>query len=542
MLEYLHIRNLALIEDMELEFSSGMNVLTGETGAGKSFILKALGFLLGEKLKSDIVRPGTERAHVEALFTAVNPDGRELLLKRELLSSGRSRFYVNDELRTQNCARSFRDQLISYTSQHGQQKLLLPSFQDSLMEQTLPCTDSILQRDRLIEELEANVNKRRAIEERQAKLVEMRDLLEMQQQEIDKVNPQENEEEELENLRIQVRRIEEASKEYDAALSMLYGGSEGLGLIDLLQNFRRLIENMEDNDESIHSTIEAIEILTGELQQLSTKLRHPPVMEDMPEDMDRVEERLFTLSQLKRRLHRTLPQILSLKKEIEEKISFLDVCALDIRRLRCEENSLATKLKKTIADIIPIRRKCCQNFAEMLIQQLKGLGFSEDVRVMPEFFSVEIWPGITDEKVRILWAPNPGQPPQPLDRIASGGELSRFLLALSSVIPIAKQATYIFDEVDSGVGGLTLNRIADRLESLSDTHQLLLITHWPQIAIRADRHFQISKVVRNGQTYTLCSPLTREGRRAEIIRMAGGGKQGEALAAVLEQNTELTNS
>ena len=154
MLEYLHIQNLALIEDMELDFGPGMNALTGETGAGKSFILKALGFLLGDRLRPDMVRAGSERAHVEALFSGAGPDGGDLILKRELLASGRSRFYVNDEMKPQEYAKELREKLIAYTSQHGQQKLLQPAFQNQLMEQIIGEPELLKKRDSLKAKLE----------------------------------------------------------------------------------------------------------------------------------------------------------------------------------------------------------------------------------------------------------------------------------------------------------------------------------------------------------------------------------------------------
>ena len=169
-----------------------------------------------------------------------------------------------------------------------------------------------------------------------------------------------------------------------------------------------------------------------------------------------------------------------------------------------------------------------------LENELRQLGFSEQVRVIPDFAVQEIWPGVQDERGRILWAPNPGQPPQPLDKIASGGELSRFLLALASVQQDEEGATFIFDEVDAGVGGMTLNKLAEKLYALAETRQMLLITHWPQLAARARRHFQIVKVVRDGETFTLCSPLNKADRHTELARMAGGGAQGEALARSLE--------
>ncbi|MBR6467197.1 MAG: AAA family ATPase, partial [Desulfovibrio sp.] len=330
MLELLRIRNLAFIEDMALDFGEGMNVLTGETGAGKSFILKALGFLLGERLSPDMVRPGSDRAQVEAVFAG--KDGGELILRRELFASGRSRFFVNDSPKPQERARELKDSLVAYTSQHGQQKLLQPAYQNQIMEQTLDCPELLQERDRLKAQLEAKLEERRAIEARQASLAEMRDLLELRQAEIDKVKPQENEDEELEALRVRARQAQEAARDYDQALGYLYGDADAPGLLDMARTFHRHLERMAKADAGLEPSCEATGSFVQELQHLAGRLRQPPRLEDMPPDMDAVEERLFELSQLKRRLRRTLPQILALKDEIEEKISFLDQCALDIKR------------------------------------------------------------------------------------------------------------------------------------------------------------------------------------------------------------------
>lgn len=530
MLEYLHIRNLALIENMELDFSPGMNVLTGETGAGKSFILKALGFLLGDKLNAEMVRPGAERAQVEALFTL---EDQELVLRRELLAeSGRSRFYVNDVLRSQESLRELRARLVTHTSQHGQQQLLQPAFQSRLMESVFPQPELLAERDALLGQLQQVSARRKALLEKQTDLADRRDLLEMQQQEIDKVSPEEGEEEHLEELRAKVRSQEHLRKNYEDALALLHG-NDGPGLLDTLGQFERLIHNMSQEDETLTPEAEAVAALRQQLMHLGNHLRRPP-LPDEEMDMDHVEERLFALAQLKRKLRRSLPEILALRGEIEENLSFLDACALDLSRLAKEEAALAEKLSAVVNHIRPVRRKSASDFAHTLEGQLRDLGFSEQVRVIPDFIPYELWSGITDDRVRILWAPNPGQPPQPLDRIASGGELSRFLLALTSVRQDAESAIYIFDEVDAGVGGLTLNKLAEKLNALAEQHQMLLITHWPQLAARARKHFQISKVVREEATFTLCTPLDGPARHAELARMAGGGPQGEALARSLE--------
>ena len=530
MLEYLRIRNLALIEDAELDFAPGMNVLTGETGAGKSFILKALGFLLGDRLGADMVRQGAEKAQVEAQFQM---DGREIVIRRSLLAeSGRSRLYVDDALRSQECVRSLREQLLAHASQHGQQQLLQPAFQARLMESTLKDPDLLRRRDELLEQLRSVEARRKELRAREAHLLERRDILEMQQQEIDRVAPEAGEEERLEEQRAIVRAAEQTREQYELALGLLHGEEEP-GLLDMLGRLERCLHQMARTDDSVSEDADAVTALRQQLSHLSGRLRRPPLPEDMP-DVEQMEERLYALAQLKRKLHRSLDEILELREEIRENISFLDACALDITLLDKEEKQLAAQLQEVLSALLPQRREAAADFARQLEEELRQLGFSEQVRVIPDFMPQEVWPGLMDEKVRILWAPNPGQAPQPLDRIASGGELSRFLLALMSVRPKAESATYIFDEVDAGVGGLTLNKLAEMLENLAKQRQMLVITHWPQLAARAQKHFQISKTIRDNATFTTCVPLDARQRHAELVRMAGGGQQGEALAASLE--------
>lgn len=531
MLEYLRIRNLALIEDMELEFAPGMNVLTGETGAGKSFILKALGFLLGDRLAADMVRPGAERAQVEALFSQPEQD---LILRRELLAeSGRSRLYINDSLRSQESLRDLRDRLVSHTSQHAQQKLLQPAVQARLLEHGLADPTLPTQRDALLEDLRRLAAQREALRQKQAGLAERRELLEMQQQEIAKVAPEPGEEERLESLRAQVRQAERRREDHERALALLHG-DEGEGLLDQLVRLEKLLDHLAEGDAGCKATAETAASLREQLTELARRLRRGPLDDDLP-DLDKVEERLFTLAQLKRKLHRTLPEILALQDEIGQNLSFLDVCALDLHRLETEEAALAVRLHGVLERLRPARRAAAAATVRRLEEELRGLGFSDQVRVLAEFTPQEVWPGLHDERGRILWAPNPGQPPQPLDKIASGGELSRFLLALAGVRgEEAEGATFIFDEVDAGVGGLTLNKLAEKLSALAASRQMLLITHWPQLAVRARKHFQIVKTVRAGATFTLCAPLDPAARHAELARMAGGGPQGEALARSLE--------
>lgn len=526
MLDFLHIKNLALIDDMSLEFSNGMNVLTGETGAGKSFILKALNFVTGEKLPPDIVRPGADKAQVEAIFTI---DGKELLLRRELASaSGRSRFYINDSLNSQEALRNLRPQLISHASQHAQQQLLIPAYQTQLLEQGFGKPELIEKRDALLAKLKALSGEIEELKAKQANLSEKRELLEMQNAEIEKVSPKPGEEEKLEEMRASIRASKDANQNYNRAMALLHG-DDGPGLLDLMAEFERLLQQMSRHDDSLASELENVDAMRQQLAHMAGQFRRPPARAPKA-NIDEIEERLFAFSQLKRKLKRTLPQILALKDEIQQNLSFLDMCALDISHRKKEQGRIAAELMDVLDKIKPLRHEAAQNFSSQLENELKELGFSEHVRVVPDFVSCEIWPGITDERGRIFWAPNPGQNPQPLDKIASGGELSRFLLALNTLNAENDNLTYIFDEVDAGVGGLTLNKVGDKLQNLASRHQVILITHWPQLAARAAKHFQIAKEIKDGNTFTKCQPLTGKSRTDELARMAGGGKEGAALA------------
>ncbi|HCG05248.1 MAG TPA: DNA recombination protein RecN [Desulfovibrio sp.] len=550
MLEYLRIRDLALIEDMELDFAPGLNALTGETGAGKSFILKALNFLIGDRLSADMVRPGKDKAHVEALFAL--PDG-DMVLRRELAAdTGRSRLFINDRLSSQDAVRDMRASLVVHTSQHGQQKLLQPAFQARLLDEFLNRPDLVAARDEALKELRDVAARREELAARARSLEDRRDVLEFQQREIDKVAPEAGEEERLEERRRALRDVASAQEVQERALAVLRG-EDGPGVAEALGLLERALDGLarlhgatagDSADASPNAQpnwtddVAAVSAFRQGLADLERRLRRrpaPPAFNSGDDDMDveSIEKRLYELAQLKRKLRRTLDEIVDLRREIEDNLSFLDACRLDLRTLEREEETLKERLSGVLAELNPARREAAVQLAQALEGELAGLGFSEHVRVAFEFTPQEPWPGCVEDRARLLWVPNPGQPPQPLDRIASGGELSRFLLAVVGLMARDEAATLIFDEVDSGVGGLTLNRVSDRLTALAGRRQVILITHWPQLAARAGRHFQVSKEVADNATFTLCRRLDGEDIRKELARMAGGGGQGEAMAREL---------
>ncbi|MDR2825162.1 MAG: AAA family ATPase [Deltaproteobacteria bacterium] len=538
MLEYLRIHDLALIEDMELEFGPGVNVLSGETGAGKSFILKALNFLTGDRLEADLVRPGKEKASAEAVFTM--PDGTEMFIRRELAAdTGRSRLFINDRLSSQESVRELKPALLLHTSQHGQQKLLLPAFQSKILDDFMDRPDLLAQREEMLRQLSEFSLKRADLELRFKTLEEKRDLLEFQRQEIDKVNPKESEEDELETQRQDIRQADTRNEAVEQALSAMHGG-DNPGILDQLALLERAVKQLARLEDSFAGDLEFISGMYPAMSDLASRLRKNGAKKAASFDAEAIEARLFAIAQLKRKLRRSLPEILALREEVNENLVFLDSCALDLKQLTREEAALCTKLAALLQELNPARRQAADGLKTLLEAELRQLGFSEAVQLEFVFSGRELYQGradCTEEKAQIFWKPNPGQAAQPLDKIASGGELSRFLLALVSILSrrMREEPTLIFDEVDAGVGGMTLNKVADKLRELGAERQLILITHWPNLAAKAKRHFFVQKEVIAGDTFTRCKRLEGASVAEEIARMGGGGEQGKALARELLQ-------
>ena len=516
MLETLRIRNLALIDDVELEFCPGLNVLTGESGAGKSFILRALDFILGERIAAGLVRPGRDRAVVEAVFRL---DGEAVFLRRELAAkTGRSRLFINDDLGSQERLAELRPRLLLHTSQHGQQRLLSPEHHVEILDAFLADPEILTRQKAARDELGRILTRRAEVELRMAGLAERREFLEFQLAEIRKVDPRPGEEEDLLHERERSRASER--------LRLLAGEAQGLllgedGLSDRLTSLERILTGLGEGDENFQEHARETGRFRDSLADMLRDLRglHSQQSDDI--DLEKVEKRLWELQQLQRKLKRSLDSIVALGQEIEENLSFLDAGGLDLKRLEKEEAQAAERLRLATDALNEARQAAGRDLTAKLQQELTSLGFSEHLRVLVEFRAMTIHPGIEEDRPRFLWVPNPGLEPQPLDRIASGGELSRFLLAVVSLRAREALPALLFDEVDSGIGGRTLAKVAERIRRLATEQQVILITHWPQLARLADEHFAIRKEVHDGQTYTLCSCLSPQERRSELARMAG---------------------
>jgi DNA repair protein RecN (Recombination protein N) len=525
MLEFLRIQNLALIEDLEMEFAPGLNVLTGESGAGKSFILRALDFILGEKMGPGMIRSGQDKALVEAVFHL--PEG-ETLLRREISAdTGRSRVYVNDRLSSQEKVREMRPRLIIHTSQHAQQRLLKPSYHQQLLDSQIPA-DLRNKRESLLSRLKELSTRKKELTEKTQELDSKREFLEYQQNEIRKVDPQPGELEELENRKQILRDQAQAQTSVHRCLDALYG--EQGPLVDRIHDLQREIKTLSALDPEYGPFDAQLEEIRQILIDLGSTLKQAPVGRESEQELEDIESRLWQLSQLQRRMNRTLDQLLALDREIEDNLSFLDNCHLELGQISKKEQEVHRELSHVVEEVNGVRQFQAEVFCSRLQKELQQLGFASDVQAQFEFLPVEIAPGIEELQGRLLWIPNPGQSPQPLDQIASGGELSRFLLALVGLMVEGDFPTLLFDEVDAGIGGLILGQVGQRIQELAGQHQIILISHWPQLASLAERHFKVYKEVQAEQTFTFCARLQGREIEQELSRMAGGGDQGRAMA------------
>lgn len=532
MIEVLRIKNLALIDDLELEFGPGLNVLTGETGAGKSFIISAVNFLTGEKMHPDLVRSGCEKAVVEALFVI---DGEDVILRRELAAeTGRSRIYVGDGLASRETLAGLRPKLLLHASQHGQQRLLQPGFQAALLDGFLADPEPLAARNRLARELAAIGARLRELDAKAAALEEKRQYLEYQHAEIQKVAPLPGEEDELIARRAALAESRKAAEALSRAQDAIEREPK---VLDVLADLHRELLHAGAIFAEFTDDAEAVAAFRHQVKDMAARLRKAPAATVSAGDAEAVEKRLFELATLRRKLKKTLAEIVDMDAEIKANLDFLDACALDRKQLARQEAALAAELAQTLDALGAARRQAAEALSAALEDILRGLGFSKDVRVLFEFSPAEVYAPVAaeaaplcEDRARILWRPNPGQPPQPLDKIASGGELSRFLLALMSLSAEPGGPTLIFDEIDAGIGGLTLGSVGAHVKKLSATSQILLITHWPQLASLADRHFQVIKTVEDGQTSTRCRRLSGDDVALELSRMAGGGQAGSEMA------------
>jgi DNA repair protein RecN (Recombination protein N) len=522
MLRFLRIRNLAVIEAVEVEFEPGFNVLTGETGAGKSILVEAVGLLLGARSSADLVRTGEAHAVIEAIF---EHDGHENLVRRELTSQGRSRSFIGGALATAAALRELSAKLVELHGQHEHQALLdplthLPLLDEhvGLAELTAQVADSWAGVRALREQLERS---RMDSREKAARL----DLVTFQLGEIRKAAPRDGEDESLAATRQVLASAERVQRLCAESYAALYE-SDGSALASLGAVWKRVGE-LAAIDPQFGCYVEARDGIKGQLEDLAFFLRsYADTVDASPARLQEVEDRLALLERLKRKYGPTLGDVIERGHDLAREQELLTGAGERAEDLQEALNAVSDRYLSAARELSRRRRDAARQFARDVEGLLADLAMTRtrfEVRFNTAELGPEEWAESGIDRSEFFVSPNPGEELRPLARIVSGGELSRVMLALKTMAAGNEPGkTLIFDEVDAGIGGRVADVVGMRLRALGDRFQVLCITHLPQIAAQATAHFRIEKNVRGGRTVTSVGRLSEPARVDEIARMIGG--------------------
>ncbi|KAF3885295.1 MULTISPECIES: DNA repair protein RecN [Nostocales] len=575
MLLSLRIENFALIDQLELEFGAGLNVLTGETGAGKSIILDALDAVLGGKVSSRVIRTGANKSMVEATFSSNSTlaawlseqeidsiDENSIILSREITETAtniRSRSRVNGVLVNRQVMGGLRDRLVEITAQ-GQ------TVQVGQSAQVRDWLDvygghSLIQQRQLVatafgayQQAHLVLEKRRTSERER---LQQLDLLTYQVQELKAANLSDPDEfdkllQERERLSHVVELQQMSYKVYQA---LYQNDNEAPAAGDLLGDSEVILTSMVEYDAQLQPLLDMVRDAQATLAEVARQVNaYGEGLESDPQRLEEVEERIRELKQVCRKYGPTLAEAIAFYQRIHEELSQLNNTEQSIESLEKQERECLSQLTEACHELTQLRRTAAAALQAELIKELKPLAMDKvkfQVEIAP------IWPTIAGaDKITFLFSPNPGEPLQPLTEIASGGEMSRFLLALKACFSQADAvATLVFDEIDVGVSGRVAQAIAEKLHQLGQFHQVLCVTHQPLVAAMADRHFRVAKQVINtdkGQKATNGHSEQRtvvrvtaldnlSKRREELAQLAGGKSAQEAIAFADSLLTQAAN-
>lgn len=561
MIEVLRIENLALVESVELEFGTGLNVLTGETGAGKSIILSALALLTGGRASSETLRSGAEEGVVEALFrmdghddvaqalaergladeTEINGDGpAELIVRRTLHAGGRSRARIGGQLvPVSTLVELFGDQL-EISSQHGSQALRHAEAHVFALD---AYADKTSLREKVSREvaragkLDREIAKLKTAEEARARRI---DFLQYQQQELE---GDDLDAESVSRLEAEHRRLTHAEKlaEEMATVSRALDGGDSGGDADsaetALGTARRALASALRMDPSLEEMATSLEAIESELRDLAARTTdYLSELEIDPRRLADVEDKIGRLESLRRKYGRSVEEMLAHRDQIEAELATLEGADERIRALESQRLESIASANEASSTLSAARVRAAKKLAKAVEAELAHLAMP-GARFIVELEAVEVAGGPVGletgaggrERPQFQFSANEGEVPRPIQKVASGGELSRLFLAVKNSLRRAdRNMVIVFDEVDAGIGGATAERVGRVLAELATEHQVLCITHLPQIAAFADRHFVVHKESKGGRTRTLVREVRDDLRVDELARMAGGEHVTEA--------------
>lgn len=547
MLNELHIENIAVIEKADISFAPGLNVLTGETGAGKSIIIDSIGAVLGERVSRDLVRRGAEKGTVTAVFDAdcaaawleeneIDSDG-ELIIQRRITLDGKSSCRICGTPVTAAQLKELAAMLVDIHGQNDGRQLM-----DE--RRHMAYLDSFGHLDGALAAYRAEYDRFSAIKKEMAALsmdeiekARLSDSLKYQIEELERANIKPGEKDTLSARRDLLRNSEKLTEALDEAFSALYGGDDNA--VSMSQNAAYYAAKAANYAPELEQAANAVNDAAFALADAAETLRDfKDSLDFSPEEYDNIETRLSLLNKLERKYGRTDEELCVYLDECRRKLD--DIEYADDRLVKLEKELSAQKAQcvKAAAALSAQRREKAAELEKRIVTELRELNMPS-VRFAVEFVPVDNEQGFDAsgaDKIRFIMSANAGEELGRISKIASGGELSRIMLAMKNVFaendPVG---TMVFDEIDTGVSGIAAQRVAEKLFAVSKGRQVMCVTHLPQIAAMADSHYLIAKHEEGGRTYTEVNGLTREGRRRELARLHGGDFITETTLASAEE-------
>ena len=536
MLERLVINNVALISKLDVELQSGLNILTGETGAGKSIIIDSVNLVLGERASRELIATGQQKARVEAVFSiegkqeirdtlaefGIDCYDDELFLMREITASGKSLCRINGEMVPLNVLHEVADSLVDIHGQHAHQSLLDPKNHMSMVDEfdsqeINPLRDKVNGIAKEYRETEKRLNSGFVSASERERRIE---ILNFQINEIEKANLSEDEEKLISEEISLLSNAEKINDSLENAADLIGGERNSLNGLRLAADFMSKISGLSPDYEDIYSRLEN---LYYELEDCSYVLRDLRAdFEYSPERLNELEIRLDYINSLKRKYGGSIKEILEFKenacKELDELVSSDEIRI----KLSDKLNRLTEEYNKAANELTAHREKAASVLSERITKQLADLGMKQAVFAYSNNVSAERVKNNGNDSIEFMFSANTGEPCKPLSKIASGGEMSRIMLAIKTVCADADRIpTLIFDEIDTGISGITSIKVGEKMAKIAKSHQVVCITHLPQIAAFGDAHFLVEKSTVDSETHTNLRILSDSERRIELARIMG---------------------
>ncbi len=545
MLNTLTVWNFALLEHVQIEFDKGLNILTGETGAGKSILIDALGAMLGRRLTTDMIRNGCDWMRVEAVFSLeqqtsvkeflhqqlITTDGDELIITRQITAAGRGSILVNGSHTTLAVLKKLGNLLVDIHGQNENLSLLKQENQLDLvdgssknLQQSLKSYQELYQAYR--QSCQALLEKENACQD----YAQRQDMLRWQLQEIESAQLQEGEDDELQRRIDKMTNGEKISRFGSNACQLLYGGGNSIGVISGLEEAVESLRGLNRYDDSLEGVIEILGEAAIQIKEAGYEVRdYVDSLEFDPQLLDQLQSRMDVIDKLRKKYGADVKDVLAYGEKCRQELDSIESYDDDIALLQQQREEKYQAAVKGAEEISSLRQEIAEKLSQAVEKHLQDLGMA-NARFQIQVLSGKELSANGCDKLDILFSANPGQEPRSIQKVASGGELSRIALAIKTVTANrdGSPASMVFDEIDTGIGGRTAQMVAERIAMVAAHRQVLCITHLPQIACMADIHLYISKHVIDNQTSTVIHPLTTGERVNEIARMASGANVSSA--------------